>query len=237
MSGHSHWSGIKRKKALLDSKKAKIFTRLGRAIVVASRLGGSNPDFNPALRLAIQKAKEANMPKDRVDNLVKKAGDRENAELEEIVYEAVGPFGTMLMILAITDKRNRTVSELRKILEDRGGKMADGGVGWNFRRAGFIDMEIEFEKKEEWLEKIMELGVDDFEERTKNRLRLLVDLNFLFKVRNSLPEDVIDNFGVGYFPKTRIKLTPEEKKLYNGLIEELKENPDIQEVFDNVVWI
>jgi transcriptional/translational regulatory protein YebC/TACO1 len=117
--------------------------------VVASRLGGPNPDFNPALRLAVQKAKEANMPKDRVENLVKKAGDRENAELEELIYEAIGPFGTMLMISVITDKKNRTVSELRKTLEDRGGKMADGGVGWNFRRAGFVDIEVSSETRSE----------------------------------------------------------------------------------------
>lgn len=235
MSGHSHWSGIKRKKALLDSKKAKVFTKLGRAIVVASRLGGPNPEFNPALRLAIQKAKEANMPKDRVENLVKKAGDRENAELEELLYEAVGPFGTMLMITVITDKKNRTVSELRKSLEDHGGKLADGGVGWNFRRAGFIDLLVEEDSKEIWLEKIMELGVDDFEERAENRLRLIVDLAFLNEVRNALSDAKIDDSGVGYFPKTRIKLTMEEKKLYNGLIEELEENLDVQEVFDNVL--
>ncbi len=235
MSGHSHWAGIKRKKALLDSKKAKVFTKLGRAIVVASRLGGPNPEFNPALRLAIQKAKEANMPKDRVENLVKKAGDRENADLEELVYEGIGPFGTMLMITVITDKRNRTVNELRKTLEDHGGKMADGGVSWNFRRAGFVDLEIESAQKEFWLEKIVELGADDFEEQGENGLRLIADLAFFNEVRNSLSDAKIDDFGVGYFPKTRIKLTMEEKKLYNGLIEELEENLDVQEVFDNVV--
>ena len=235
MSGHSHWSGIKRKKALLDSKKAKVFTKLGRAIVVASRLGGSNPDFNPALRLAIQKAKEANMPKDRVESLVKKAGDRENASLEEIVYEAIGPYGTMLMITVITDKKNRTVSELRKTLEDRGGKMADGGAGWNFRRAGFVDWSLENEEKETLLEKFIDLGVDDFEDKDPETVRLIIDLDCFNEVKKTLAEERIQNFGVGYFPKSRIKLTVQEKKLYNSLIEDLEENLDVQEVFDNVL--
>jgi len=137
MSGHSHWSGIKHKKAVADAKRAQIFTKLGHAIAVAARSGGSNPDFNPALRLAIDKAKEFNMPKDRIKNSIKK-GTREGLEnkLVEAQYEAMGPFGTMLIIKVITDNKNRAVSDLRRVLEKHGGKMADGGVSWNFKREG-----------------------------------------------------------------------------------------------------
>jgi YebC/PmpR family DNA-binding regulatory protein len=137
MSGHSHWSGIKHKKAVADAKRGQIFTKLGHAIAVAAREGGGNPEFNAALRLAIEKAKEFNMPKDKIENSVRKGtGEGAQNRLEEAQYEALGPFGTMLIIKVITDNKNRTVSELRRILEKHGGKMADGGVSWNFKRVG-----------------------------------------------------------------------------------------------------
>jgi len=137
MSGHSHWAGIKHKKAVTDAKRAQIFTKLGHAIAVAARNGGGNPDFNPALRLAVDKARSLNMPKDKIENSIKKGtGEGLENRLEEAQYEALGPFGIMLIINVITDNKNRTVSDLRRLLEKHGGKMADGGVSWNFKRSG-----------------------------------------------------------------------------------------------------
>ncbi len=127
MSGHSHWAGIKHKKAVADAKRAQVFTKLGRAISVAARNGGGNPEFSPTLRLAIDKARSFNMPKDRIENSIKKGvGEPAGNRLEETEYEVLGPYGTMIMIKTITDNKNRTVSEIRRILEKHGGKMAEG---------------------------------------------------------------------------------------------------------------
>jgi len=234
MSGHSHWAGIKHKKALQDAKRAQIFTKLGRAITIAARSGGANNDFNPALRLAIEKAKEFNMPKDRIDSLIKKgSGKGEGAELEETRYEALGPFGIMIIISVITDNKNRTVSELRRILEKHGGKMADGGVSWNFKRAGIINLSVSPKQREEAEDIAIENGADDIIEKNSSTIIIHSPLENFNKLKKKLARFSIGETSVGYIPQNPIPIGPEVKEKYENLVEELTEHPDVQEVFDN----
>lgn len=128
MSGHSHWSSIKHKKGATDAKRGKIFSKISRLISVAAKEKGSDPDSNPKLRLAIEKAHEANMPKDNIERAIKKgAGELEGVKIEEVIYEAYGPNGVALIIEGITDNKNRTLSEVKHILSRHGGKLAAAG--------------------------------------------------------------------------------------------------------------
>ncbi|HZD10220.1 MAG TPA: YebC/PmpR family DNA-binding transcriptional regulator, partial [Candidatus Binatia bacterium] len=142
MSGHSKWSTIKHKKAAADAKRGKLFTRLTKEITIAARERGGDPEFNPRLRLAIDSAKEANMPKDNIERAIKRGtGELEGAELQEIVYEGYAPHGVGLIVEIVTDNRNRAVAELRHVLTRFGGSMADAGsVIWQFQRKGFVSV-------------------------------------------------------------------------------------------------
>lgn len=236
MSGHSHWAGIKHKKAVQDAKRAQVFTKLGKAITIAARLGGGNPDFNPNLRLAIEKAKEFNMPKDRIENSIRKGtGEGEENRLEEAQYEALGPSATMLIILVITDNKNRTVSELRRILEKHGGKMADGGVSWNFKRAGLINILPEINQIEEAMDLAIESGADDVVERKDGSLLIVSALDNFNGLKEKVSQFKVRESGVGYIGQNPITLDKKQKEKYERLIEDLTEHPDVQEVFDNVI--
>jgi len=236
VSGHSHWSGIKHKKSLQDAKRAQIFTKLGRAITIAVRSGGTNSNFNPALRLAVEKAKEFNMPKDRIESLIKKGmGEEDGDKLEEFQYEALGPAGIMLIISGITDNKNRTVSEIRRILEKHGGKMADGGVSWNFKRAGIIILSVSSEKKREEAENLaIENGADDVIEKGGNAIVIYSSLPNFNNLKEKLSQFDVSENNVGYIPQNPILIEPAAKEKYNKLIDDLTEHPDVQEVFDNV---
>lgn len=135
MSGHSHWAGIKHKKAISDAKRANIFTKFGRLITIAAREGGGSPDSNLKLKLAIDQARSVNMPKENIERAIKRGtGElKDQAEIQEIIYEVFGPGGIMMIIKTLTDNKNRTVSEIKAILGKFGGKMGGAGsVMWNF---------------------------------------------------------------------------------------------------------
>jgi len=141
MSGHSHWAGIKQRKGVNDAKRANIFTKLGRFITIAAREGGGNPEFNFKLNMAIEQARAANIPKDNIDKAIKRGtGElKDSAEIQEAVYEAYGPNGIMMVIKALTDNKNRTVSEIKTILAKFGGKFGEqGSTMWNFE---YVDNE------------------------------------------------------------------------------------------------
>lgn len=137
MSGHSHWASIKHKKQLTDAKKGKIFSKIAKLITIAAR-GGGDPEMNPSLRLAIEKAKQVNMPSDNIQRAIKKGtGEDKSEQLEELTYEAYGPNGTPLLIEVITDNKNRTLSEIKHILNTHNGKMAEAGsVKYMFDKKG-----------------------------------------------------------------------------------------------------
>lgn len=234
MSGHSHWSGIKHKKAVQDAKRAQIFTKLGRAISIAARQGGGKPDFNPALRLAIDKAKEFNMPKDKIENSIRKGtGGGTDSQLEEFQYEALGPATTMLIISGITDNKNRTVSEIRRLLEKHGGKMADGGVSWNFKRVGTIIVSTK-EQTNEIIDTAIEQSAEDVVEKEDGTIIIFSRLENFNSLKEALSKFNIIEASVGYIPLNPIKIEKAEKTKYEKLINELTFHPDVQEVFDNL---
>lgn len=169
MSGHSHWAGIKHKKAVVDAKRGKLFSKLAKIIAVAAREKGGDPAMNPRLRIVIETAQKANMPKENVERAIKRGtGQLEDTKLEEITLEVYGPEGIALLIEGITDNKNRTLSEIKKILSDHNAKLAtEGSVRWAFERSGNewapkFPMDVA-PKQREKLEKLFE-ALDDCED-------------------------------------------------------------------------
>jgi YebC/PmpR family DNA-binding regulatory protein len=163
MAGHSHWAGIKHKKALIDNKRGKLWSKLSKAIIVAAKMGGPDPEMNLRLRYAINDAKAVSMPKDNIDRAVKKgAGELEGAQLEEVVYEGYGPNGVAVLCETLTDNRNRTAPEVRKAFEICGGKLgATNCVAWMFDRKGLILLNKNDIGEEPLMELALESGADD----------------------------------------------------------------------------
>jgi YebC/PmpR family DNA-binding regulatory protein len=170
MSGHSKWSTIKRKKGAADAKRGKIFTKLIREIATAARLGGGDPDANPRLRLAIDKARIANMPKDNIERGIKKGiGGTDSEAYEEAVYEGYGPGGTAVMVETLTDNKNRTVGEVRHMFSKHGGNLgANGCVGYLFEKKGLIQFDAERVDVDALLEVALEAGAEDVVEGEGN---------------------------------------------------------------------
>ncbi len=165
MAGHSHWSTIKHKKARQDAKRGKSFSKLAKAIIIAAKHGGGDPDMNLKLRYAIDKAKSGGMPKDNIERAVKRgSGETTGEDLDELVYEAFGPGGVAIVIESITDNRNRTTPEVKKILEMRGGNLAAQGATTHlFEKKGVIAVAKDAIGEEELMEIVLEAGADDVE--------------------------------------------------------------------------
>lgn len=163
MSGHSKWATIRRKKERTDAARGKVFTKLIKELTIAARIGGSDETGNPRLRTAVLAAKSANMPAANIERAIKKGtGELPGTVYEEMVYEGYGPGGAALLIQALTDNRNRTVSEIRHILSKRGGSLgATGSVNWMFERRGMITIAAEAASEDQLLELLLDLGVDD----------------------------------------------------------------------------
>lgn len=163
MSGHSHWAGIKHKKAANDSKRGKVWSKIARMIIVAAKNGGGDPSANLSLRYAIDKGKAANMPKDTIEKAIKKGtGDLGGVNFEEVLYEGYGPSGVAVMVSALTDNRNRTGPEIKKIFEKHGGSLgASGCVNWLFSQKGLITVNSEAIGEEQLLDIALSAGADD----------------------------------------------------------------------------
>lgn len=163
MAGHSHWAGIKHKKALIDNKRGKAWSKLSKAIIVAARMGGGDPDTNLRLRYAITDAKKVSMPKDNIQRAIKKGtGELAGGNLEEVLYEGYGPNGVAVLCDMLTDNRNRTAPEVRKIFERSGGKLgATGCVAWMFDRKGLIILSADQTTEETLMDLVLEAGADD----------------------------------------------------------------------------
>jgi len=163
MSGHSHWASIKHKKASVDAKRGRAWSKIARMIIVAARRGGGDPDANLGLRYAIDKAKSVNMPKDTIEKAIKKAtGGAEGVNFEEIVYEGYGPKGVAIMVDVLTDNRTRTVAEIKKMFERHGGALGSAGcVNWMFSKKGLITVKADAAKEDELMEIALSAGADD----------------------------------------------------------------------------
>ena len=236
MSGHSHWAGIKRKKEVVDARKGKLFSSLARNISTAARDGGAELDTNIKLRYAVDKARAASMPKDNIERAIKKGtGELAGASYEEIVYEAYGPGGVAILVEAITDNRNRTVAELRKILELKGGNLARANsVAWMFEKKGLFIIDRESVCEDDLMAVALAAGAEDME--TVNNTYQLTSAPAEFDaVHKALSESKVpcDFAELSSIPKTNIAVDePTGRKLVH-LMDQLEEHDDVQNVYVN----
>ncbi|MBL7068736.1 MAG: YebC/PmpR family DNA-binding transcriptional regulator [Candidatus Omnitrophica bacterium] len=236
MSGHSKWASIKHKKAATDSKRGKLFTKAIKEITVAARNGGGKPDANPQLRLAIQKAKQVNMPADNIERAIKKGtGELEGVTYEEIVYEGYGPAGVAIYIEALTDNKNRTTSEVRNLFSKHGGNMAGAGsVSWMFEKKGYFAVAKETISEDILMSIALESGAEDFttEGNTFEIKTLPQDYE---KVKKALDEKSIkvESSEITMIPKSTLRVKDEKAKQVLALVDALEEHDDVQNVYAN----
>jgi YebC/PmpR family DNA-binding regulatory protein len=236
MSGHSKWSTIKRKKGAEDAKRGKIFTRLAREIMLAARSGG-DPATNPTLRLAVGRAKSANMPKDNIERAIKKGtGELEGGQLEEITYEAYGPHGIPVLIKCVTDNRNRTLADLRRVFNRQGGNMAEAGaVSWMFDTKGYITIERTDQDPDELFMLAVDAGADDVE-IGKDMFEIYTSADELHTVRGVLEQNnlTVEDAQLSQIPKNEVELGNQEAKQVLNLIELLEEIDDVDQVYSGL---
>ena len=236
MAGHSKWAGIKHKKAIVDARRGKLFTKLARAITVAAKDGGGDPEGNPSLALAIQKARDASMPKDNIERAIAK-GTGEGADVEsfeEVVYEGYGPGGVALLIEALTDNRNRTGSEVRHLLTKHGGNLGEpGSVAYLFEKTGVIVVDAETHGEDELIVAI-DAGAQDIA-ADEDVFEILTEPSDLPAVRAALEQAGIgfESAHVTQRPQTRVEIDEPTAAKLMRLIDALDDNDDVGEVHAN----
>jgi YebC/PmpR family DNA-binding regulatory protein len=237
MSGHSKWSTIKHKKAAVDAKRGKIFTRIAREITIAAREGGGDPDVNFNLRLVIDKAKSANMPKENIERAVKRGtGELKGADLLEVMYEGYAPNGVALLVHALTDNKNRTVADVRRVLTRQGGTLAEAGaVAWQFERKGYIAITPDGADEDTIFEVAVEAGADDvvFGE---DLVEVYAELEHFQAVRQALQEAGIqfETAELAMIPKATLQLEEKQTLQVMAVIDALEELDDTQQVYSNL---
>jgi YebC/PmpR family DNA-binding regulatory protein len=236
MSGHSKWSSIKHKKAKTDAARGKTFTKLIREITVAAREGGGDPEANPRLRLAIQTARDQNMPNDNIQRAVKKGtGDLDGVRFEESTYEGYGPAGVALLIDVLTDNKNRTTAEVRHALTKHNGNLGEAGcVAWNFETKGVVRVNKSQCDEETLMEAALEAGADDIRE-DEGFFEVHTAPAGLAEVSESLKKGNIpyESAGVEKLPKTLVKVDGDEAKKVLKLMDALEDLDDVQRVSAN----
>lgn len=237
MSGHSKWAQIKRQKGANDAKRGQMFTKLGREIMVAARQGGGDPEANFRLRLAIQKAREANMPLENIERAIKRAtGTTDSAALEEIVYEGYGPGGGAILVEAMTDNRNRTVSEIRNVFARNGGSLGEAGcVAWLFEPRGVITIDATGQDPDELALMAIDAGAEDVK-TDGTTVEVYTAPSELEAVRDALRERKINVVSAesSMIPKTSLQLDENEASRTLKLMDKLEELDDVQAVHTNV---
>lgn len=236
MAGHSHWARIKRAKAANDAKRGKHWSKLSRAIIVAARTGGGDPDMNLSLRYAIDAAKAANMPKDTIERAVKKgAGDQGDAGYEELVFEGYGPGGAAIVCTALSDNRNRTGPEIKRILERRGGKLgAPNSVSWMFQKRGLIVIDKQHATEDRLTEIALEHGADDVKDEG-DAFVLQCDPSVYEAIRQALADAGIEpaSAELSMVASTSVEVAGADAERMMTLIEELEDHDDVQSVYGN----
>jgi YebC/PmpR family DNA-binding regulatory protein len=236
VAGHSKWSQIKRKKAVNDAKRGKLFTGLIREITVAARAGGGDPNFNPRLRLAVDTAKEANMPADNIDRAIKRGtGELEGVDYEEIVYEGYGPGGVAIYIETLTDNANRTVAEVRHILSRNGGSLGtSGSVAWQFDRKGQLYVDATRHDEESLMLAALEAGAEDVQQDDDTFI-VSTDVTTFHAVQDALREQGItpDEAELAMVPKATVEIAGEEAARLLKLLDLLDDADDVQKVYSN----
>ncbi|MBN2018699.1 MAG: YebC/PmpR family DNA-binding transcriptional regulator [Sedimentisphaerales bacterium] len=237
MSGHSHWSSIKHKKASADAKRGKAWSKVARMIIVAARRGGGDPDTNLTLRYAIDKAKNVNMPKDTIEKAIKKAtGEGGTISFEEIAYEGYGPKGVAIMVDVLTDNRTRTVAEIKKIFERHNGSLGSTGcVNWMFHKKGLITVKADAAKEDDLMEIALAAGADDL--RNTGELYEITCQPAAFEPlkkaieAKAIPMEVAE---LSMVPSSEVLINDAEtaRKII-ALMDEFEDNEDVQNAYAN----
>ena len=236
MGGHSHWSQVKRQKGAADARRGQVFTKLGREISVAARQGGPDPDANFRLRLAVQKARDNNMPNDTIERAIKRGGSgSEGAELAEATYEGYGPGGIAILVEVMTDNRNRSVSDIRTTFSRHAGNLGEAGcVAWLFESKGVILVDAPESEREELALVAIDAGAEDVDIEGE-RAEIHTKAEDLEKVRRALEEQsiTVESAELTKVPKSTINLAEKEALQSLKLLDKLEELDDVQRVHSN----
>ncbi|MCK5510921.1 YebC/PmpR family DNA-binding transcriptional regulator [Candidatus Parcubacteria bacterium] len=236
MSGHSKWSTIKRKKGVADAKRGAIFTKLGNLITIAAKEKGGDRDANFTLRMAVDKARSANMPKDNIERAIKRGtGELEGEQIIELIYEGIGPVNSQFVVKALTDNKNRSAASIRHAFTKYGGSL--GSVMWNFAQKGVFRItndEFKITSDEDELE-LIEAGADDIA-REDEGVTLFTKPEDLQKVKKYLEEKniVTESAEIEYVAKDEANVSDEDKEKIEKFIEELEDNEDVADYYTNV---
>jgi len=229
MSGHSKWATTKRQKAVVDAKRGALFTKIGNQIAIAAR-GGADPAMNPSLAMVLEKARHANMPKANIERAIARAADKSAAALIEEVYEAYGPGGVGIVIEVATDNKNRTLPEVRQILDKNGGRMAESGsVMFQFSRKGVIEVA---EKGDEVMMAALDAGAEDVVEEDDGTV-IYTDASDLMKVREAMAGFTISSAEVQYVPTTYVPVEAEVAEKLERLLSAIDDLDDVTNVYTN----
>ena len=237
MSGHSHWAGIKYKKAAADAKRGKAWSKIARMIIVAAKSGGGDPAANLSLRYAIDKAKAANMPKDTIEKAIKKGtGELEGVTFEEVLYEGYGPSGVAIMVEALTDNRNRTTPQIKRLFDRHGGSLgASGCVNWMFSKKGLITVSTASVDEEQLLEIALSAGADDMQ-TVGDVFEITCEPGAYEELKKALQEKEIatEVAEISMVPQNTIEINDEQtaKKIIS-LMEDFEDHDDVQNAYAN----
>ncbi|MFA5993530.1 MAG: YebC/PmpR family DNA-binding transcriptional regulator [Parcubacteria group bacterium] len=238
MSGHSKWSTIKHKKGITDAKRGKVFTKHAKMITITARDGGGNPDMNFQLRLAVDRARLDNMPKENIDRAIKKGTGELNdgTEITEITYEGIGPGNVMMLVKTATDNRNRTVSEVKSVFTKTGGKLGEmGSAMWNFKKVGQIILTVTEKDLDTTEEKAIDAGAEDVLHEDGSLIVYTLPENLKSVQDNLLQAGLkIEDASFSYVPLQKATISEEEQEAYEKLLEALDDQDDVQEIFDNL---
>ena len=237
MSGHSKWSTIKHKKALADKARGKSFSKIIREITVAARIGGGDPEANPRLRLAIAKAREANMPKDTTEKAIKRGtGDLPGIVYEEMVMEGYGPGGVAILVEVLSDNKNRTTAQIRSLLTRNGGSMAGAGsVSWLFTKKGIISLAAEGIKEDQLMEVALEAGADDLKIEDDQAV-ISTTMQSFEAVKRALEKSQMkwESAELTMIPSSTVRVDDSgQVKVLLNLLDALEDDDDIQHVYAN----
>ena len=236
MAGHSHWAGIKHKKALIDNKRGKIWSKISKALMVAAKMGGGDPDMNPRLRVPLADARAARMPKENIQRAIKKGtGELAGGNVEEILYEGYGPGGVAVMCEILTDNRNRTAPEVRKIFEVHGGKLgATGCVSYLFERKGLILIPTDRAGEDALMEVALEAGADDVKQ-VQDKFEVTCEVEVYSDLVEALETAEIepDVRQITRIPNSTVDVDKETGRKLLNMLEKLDDHDDVQGVSAN----
>ncbi len=236
MSGHNKWASIKHKKAIVDAKRGKVFTKIIREITMGARMGGSDPATNPRLRTAIQAAKDANMPADNIERAIKKgAGELEGVTYEELTYEGYGPQGVAILVQTVTDNKNRSSAEIRSIFTKQNGTMAGAGsVAWMFEKKGLIYVSADKTSEDQLMELVLSAGAEDLT-LADGKFQVTTGPTEYLGVREAIEKAgiAVESGALSMIPKNEVPVSAESARGVLALIDALEDHDDVQNVYAN----